>query len=68
MSDMKTLAESEDFQSILLRLGALSPDDAARWGKMNVCQMVCHLCDSMRVPLGEKVVSDQEMLPRSGRS
>lgn len=61
MSDMKTLARSEDFQSILLRLESLSADDAARWGRMNAHQMVCHLCDAMRVPLGEKVVSDEEL-------
>ena len=60
---MKTLATSEDFQSILLRLETLSVDDTALWGKMNAHQMVCHLSDSMRVPLGEKVVSDEEMRP-----
>jgi hypothetical protein len=60
---MKTLARSGDFQSILLRLERLSADDTARWGKMNSHQMVCHLCDSMRVPLGEKVVSDVAMRP-----
>lgn len=59
--DMKTLAASDDVQSIRLRLEKLSPNDTARWGRMNVHQMVCHLCDSMRVPLGEKVVSDAEM-------
>jgi hypothetical protein len=60
---MKTLASSEDVRSVLLRLAALSPDDAARWGRMNAHQMVCHLCDSMRVPLGEITVSDAEMRP-----
>ncbi len=60
---MKTLARNEDFQSILQRLESLSADDTARWGKMNAHQMVCHLCDSMRVPLGEKFVSDEEMRP-----
>jgi hypothetical protein len=60
---MRTLAVSEDAQSIVSRLEALLPDDGARWGKMNVHQMVCHLADSMRVPLGEVSVSDAEMAP-----
>ena len=62
---MKTLAASEDVRSIVLRLGALTPDDAARWGRMNVHQMICHLCDAMRVPMGEMTVSDAEMHPLS---
>jgi hypothetical protein len=58
---MKTLAKSEDFNSIQSRLASLTSNDSARWGRMNAHQMVCHLCDSMRVPLGEKFVSDFEM-------
>jgi hypothetical protein len=62
---MKTLAVSEDLRSIQSRIESLSSDDAARWGRMNAHQMVCHLCESMRVPLGEKSVSDFEMTPLS---
>jgi hypothetical protein len=58
---MKTLADHGDVQSIQLRLGILSPEDSARWGRMNVHQMLCHLCDSMRVPLSEMAVSNAEM-------
>ncbi len=60
---MKTLAAGKDAQSILVRLEALSPHDAALWGRMNVHQMVCHVRDAMRVPMGELSVSDAEMRP-----
>jgi len=62
---MKTLAASEVEQAILLRLEALSPHDAALWGRMNVHQMVRHLCDAVRIPLGEITVSDAELQPLS---
>lgn len=39
----------------------MSPNDAARWGRMNPHQMLRHLADSMRVPLDEIVVSDAEV-------
>jgi hypothetical protein len=58
---MRTLAANEDVQSIVTRLKAVSSSDAARWGRMNVHQMVCHLCGSMLVPLGEIQVSDAEV-------
>ena len=60
---MRTLAKAEDLQSIQRRLEALSTQDLARWGRMDVHQMVSHLCDSMRVPLGEMTVSAAEMRP-----
>lgn len=60
---MRTLAASEDAESIKLRLESLGSGDTARWGSMNVHQMVRHLCDSMRVPLGEIRVSEAEVRP-----
>ena len=58
---MKTLAASEDAQSVIDRLKAIRCDDQARWGKMNAHQMLRHLADSMRVPLGEIRVSEAEV-------
>jgi Protein of unknown function (DUF1569) len=60
---MKTLAIAADLLSVQLRLETVSADDAARWGRMNVHQMVRHLSDSMRVPLGEMTVSELAMPP-----
>jgi Protein of unknown function (DUF1569) len=54
---VKTLSNLADRQNISLRLSALSPDDAARWGSMSAHQMVCHLDDSYKVGLGEKYAS-----------
>jgi len=54
---VKTLTNFADRRNISLRLTELSPADAARWGSMNVHQMVCHLDDSYKVALGEKKVS-----------
>jgi len=50
---MKTLANIPDLINIRARLAGLTPSDQAVWGQMNVAQMICHLSDSFRVPLGE---------------
>jgi hypothetical protein len=54
---MKTLKNLSERQNIALRMTRLSPQDNARWGSMSVHQMVCHLDDSYKVPLGEKTAS-----------
>jgi Protein of unknown function (DUF1569) len=54
---MKTLKNLNERQTIALRLSQLSPEDTARWGSMTVHQMICHLVDSYKVPLGEKTAS-----------
>jgi hypothetical protein len=40
---MKSLSNPQDAAEIRTRLVALTADDQARWGVMNVTQMVCHL-------------------------
>jgi hypothetical protein len=35
------------------RAARLTPDAQARWGRMHAAQMLCHLVDALRVPLGE---------------
>jgi hypothetical protein len=54
---MKTLARDRNRAEILQRIRAIRPDSARRWGRMTPHQMVCHLADSCRVALGEKVAS-----------
>ena len=54
---MQTLESKSDRESILARVSALTPSDARLWGKMSAHQMVCHLCDSYKLALGEKSVS-----------
>ena len=42
---------------ILQRIGVLTPEKSARWGRMSAHQMLCHLGDSFRVAMGLKAVS-----------
>ena len=51
-----TLANDTDKQQIVERLGKIQPNSSRRWGKMTPNQMLCHLADSFRVVIGEKVV------------
>jgi hypothetical protein len=54
---MKTLARPRDKAAIVRRLTGLTAENAPRWGRMSAHQMVCHLCDSSRMALGQKAVS-----------
>jgi hypothetical protein len=40
--------------SLITRLDSLTPDSKARWGKMNVVQMLTHMNDAFRISLGMK--------------
>jgi hypothetical protein len=51
---MKTLANANDREEILRRMGAVRPECVRKWGKMSAHQMVCHLADSFRGVMGEK--------------
>lgn len=54
---MRTLADSAVRDALLARLARLRPQGRALWGRMTPHEMVCHLCDSFRVGLGEKRAS-----------
>ena len=54
---MKTLRAASAQREIRSRLQSLTAEDAARWGKMSVHQMICHLRDACWVGLGEKRVA-----------
>jgi hypothetical protein len=43
----------DDREALVGRLRQLSPDAQARWGRMNVNQMLCHCADGLRGALGE---------------
>jgi hypothetical protein len=58
---MRTLARPRTLDKIIARIETLKQEDRARWGRMNVSQMVCHLCDSAKVPFEEKVVPSAEL-------
>jgi len=50
---MKSLAQQETRREIQERIGRLTKDRPARWGKMTVSQMVAHCADSIRMGLGQ---------------
>jgi hypothetical protein len=54
---VKTLASPTDRQTIASRMKLLTADDRARWGRMSVHQMICHLDDSYKCSMGEKYAS-----------
>ena len=54
---MMTLESPRVRTELLDRLGRLRPDSARQWGRMSAHQMVCHLCDSARMAIGEREVS-----------
>lgn len=54
---MKSIRNARDRAELLRRLRTLTPDSPRRWGRMSAHQMVCHLCDTWRVTLGERDVT-----------
>src|ERR1700691_1137141 len=54
---MRTLDSAAERQAIVQRLSAIIASDRRLWGKMSAHQMICHLCDSYRVALGERSAS-----------
>jgi hypothetical protein len=54
---VKTLLDGQTREELRIRIGSLTPNDRARWGKMSVAQMVCHLSDAYLCPLGQKQAS-----------
>lgn len=53
---MRTLTSPGVLDQTLTRIASLQPGHTARWGRMNAPQMLCHLCDSAKVALGEIVL------------
>jgi hypothetical protein len=49
----KTLWDDEARASLLRRLDALTPQTAAKWGRMNAGEMLAHVVHGMRLGLGE---------------
>lgn len=57
----KTLTNDEDRAALEKRVASLTPDRPAVWGTMSAHQAICHLIDSMKLPLGEKDVAPLKM-------
>jgi hypothetical protein len=50
---MKSIWRASTRDELRARLGRLSPDSKARWGRMTALQMVAHLADASRMTLGD---------------
>lgn len=61
-TEMRTLQNARDRDQLLERLTRVRPDSQPRWGKMSAHQMICHINDSLRAPLGEKYTSPSTSL------
>ena len=59
---MRTLQNTRDRNELLERMLRVGPNSEPRWGKMSAHQMICHLNDSLRAPLGEKYISPSTSL------
>jgi hypothetical protein len=49
---MKKLADERDLDELAARIRKLTPEAGRLWGRMSCPQMVCHLADAFRRPLG----------------
>jgi hypothetical protein len=54
---MKTLQDTTALSEVLGRLERIEPDARPGWGRMSAHEMLCHLCDSFRLGLGERQAS-----------
>jgi hypothetical protein len=54
-----SLFDEEKCGGIIRRINNLTPENKARWGKMNVSQMLCHCTDGLRMATGEREVKDK---------
>jgi hypothetical protein len=57
----RTLANEGDKQEIIARVKRIQASSRRRWGKMTPHQMLCHLCDSFRGPMGVRYLSRGKM-------
>ncbi len=54
---MPTIFDPTERDTLRRRLGTLTLDRPARWGRMNASQMVCHLNAAFQASLGELAVA-----------
>ena len=51
---MQNLFDTNTYKEIVDRLNNLTPGSPAKWGKMDVAQMMAHCKEAFKVPLSEK--------------
>jgi hypothetical protein len=50
---MRTMFDEGDREALLQRVASLTSASPRRWGKFTVESMLCHLCESTRMALGD---------------
>jgi hypothetical protein len=60
---MKTLSSISDLTTIRNRIALVGPTDQPLWGSMSAPQMLLHLTDAFKYPLGERPVAPFKSLP-----
>ena len=58
---MKSIWQDEARQELNDRVGALTPDRGAVWGKFTAPKMVCHLADSLKMAMGDLKVPSKHL-------
>jgi hypothetical protein len=58
---MKTMWDNGAAREVRGRVGRLTPERTAQWGRMSTQQMVCHLSESLRMALGELRVAPKRV-------
>ena len=58
---MKTVWNAADRRDLEARLRTLQPDAARKWGSMTAPEMVAHLADCLRMPLGDLPVASKKL-------
>jgi len=61
---MKSIFEEQAFREIISRIDNLSPENLAKWGKMDVTQMLKHCQKPIRLAFGEEKVEKPNFLIR----
>lgn len=56
---MNTLFDQSNCAEIVERINRLTPESKAKWGKMNVGQMICHCADGVKMATGERHVDNK---------
>jgi hypothetical protein len=58
---MQSIWQDEARRELSDRIGALTADRPAEWGKFTAPKMVCHLADSIRMAMGDLTVASKRL-------
>jgi hypothetical protein len=64
----RSLATSSRAEEVIARLERLRPETSRQWGSMTPHEMVCHLADSFRGVMGDRVISMAAASPLKRRA